>query len=239
MEPFRTGTTTARRTQQTNKTQNCMKTTKTTKTTNKTFAVLTALGIGAAAQSHAAVVIANAQELTITGGIFTAGTSPTGRWYGGGDGSSATGGNPGQFVKGAPFDELRFSFVTLPAPLASEPWKITYDFIGQQNWKNNNSIYVLGLTAGTSISTVASLTGPGVTVINLTTLGAVAAWTSYAPANFNIPAGLSAVAIGIRGDNDPAVFGLDNLNVTAIPEPSNMALLGLGAAGLLVRRRRI
>ncbi len=213
----------------------------------QTFAILTSLGLCATAQTHAAFMISNAETLPFTGGTFTAGTSTTEQWYGGGDGSKATGGNPAQFMSGAAFEATSLAFVTLPAPVTSEEWKLTYDFIGEQNWSGNNRIYLIGLETGASLTNEASLIGDGdfnnpqpaagISIISGSALGDVASWTSYAPAAFTIPAGLSAVAIGITGNNAPAVFGLDNLHV--IPEPSSMALLGLGAAGLLVRRRRI
>lgn len=51
--------------------------------------------------------------------------------------------------------------------------------------------------------------------------------------------GLTSSDVGPFGMNTPAYFALDNLQVTAIPEPGGLALLGvLAAAPWVVRRRR-
>ncbi len=43
---------------------------------------------------------------------------------------------------------------------------------------------------------------------------------------------------GNFGMNTPAYFAIDNLSITAIPEPSSLALLGSVGVGLTLRRRR-
>lgn len=205
--------------------------------TKKAFVLITALAICAAAQLPAALTITNGETLTYTGGTFTAGTSTTSRWYGEGAGSSATGGNPGQFMRGADFNADKLTFVTFPAPFVSENWTITYDFRAAENFSGNNRFFVIGLATGATLLNQTSISGMGVSVISTTPRGIVSAWTSFGPSVVTIPAGLSAVAIGIQGNTNSATFGLDNLNITSVPEPSSMTLLGL-AASLLVRRRR-
>ncbi len=72
------------------------------------------------------------------------------------------------------------------------------------------------------------------TSVNLTSLGSDTTRLSF---------GLSSSDNGPFGMNTPAYFAMDNLQLTAIPEPGSLglvAIVGLGAAGMrFVRRRRI
>jgi hypothetical protein len=45
----------------------------------------------------------------------------------------------------------------------------------------------------------------------------------------------ASLASGFNGTDE--VIALDNIVVTTVPEPTSAALLGLGALGLLMRRR--
>lgn len=70
-----------------------------------------------------------------------------------------------------------------------------------------------------------------------------AAWTAYNNARSSITAGVSSpfVVNGIGGDLNvpPNLLGLTSFNIwTPVPEPSTLALAGLGAAMLIFRRRK-
>ena len=49
---------------------------------------------------------------------------------------------------------------------------------------------------------------------------------------------LASSDVGPFGINTPTYFALDNLTLTPVPEPGALALAGLAAVGLVVRRRR-
>jgi hypothetical protein len=66
----------------------------------------------------------------------------------------------------------------------------------------------------------------GHVIVNMATLG-------------NMPAGETFFRLGLILNGDgAATVNFDNISVTAVPEPTSMALLGLGLPALAVRRRR-
>jgi hypothetical protein len=66
------------------------------------------------------------------------------------------------------------------------------------------------------------------TSLDLTSLGSAARLSFSLTSSDNGPFGM----------NTPAYFALDNLAVTAVPEPGTLVLTALGAIGLIARRRR-
>jgi hypothetical protein len=60
----------------------------------------------------------------------------------------------------------------------------------------------------------------------------------YKHLTFNVTATSASTSLAFTFRNDPAFWDLDNVAVTAVPEPESWALIALGLAALAVRRRR-
>jgi hypothetical protein len=61
--------------------------------------------------------------------------------------------------------------------------------------------------------------------------------TPDSPSFFGIISDQSFTTVEFRGNNND-LFGVDNIHYSAVPEPSSALLLGLGAIGFVIRRRR-
>jgi hypothetical protein len=60
----------------------------------------------------------------------------------------------------------------------------------------------------------------------------------YQHLTFNVTATSASTDLAFNFRNDPAFWDLDNVSVTAVPEPETWALLGLGLAAIAAVRRR-
>jgi len=54
----------------------------------------------------------------------------------------------------------------------------------------------------------------------------------------SVSIGSDSSDVGMFGMNTPAYVAIDNLSITAVPEPGSLALLGVASIGLVLRRRR-
>lgn len=61
---------------------------------------------------------------------------------------------------------------------------------------------------------------------------------NYKHLTFNVVATSASSTLAFAFRDDPAFWDLDNVSVTAVPEPETWALIGLGLAVLAARRRR-
>lgn len=63
---------------------------------------------------------------------------------------------------------------------------------------------------------------------------------NFADVGFNMPTGQTFLRLGLIQNGDGTGVGVyfDNISVTLIPEPTSLALIGLGLGGLLLMRRR-
>ncbi len=68
-------------------------------------------------------------------------------------------------------------------------------------------------------------------------------WESQMISNVDLGTGYDLIIIGFRSvqhdQTDPDILGIDNVALTAIPEPSSFSLISLGLGALFVLRRRI
>ena len=101
--------------------------------------------------------------------------------------------------------------------------------------------------SGTDVGTTATSVGTFTTLMTtinpgLTTTGYPNDWTQFtvtvsglgAPTSGRFAFRYFVTAMNVNGD----YIGIDDVQYTAVPEPATMAVLGLGAAALLRRRRR-
>jgi len=100
----------------------------------------------------------------------------------------------------------------------------------------SNQQFIAGGGAGFSTQAVQkTLTLAGSTWESLTFTSGQAISVGLAA---TLPASGAITGFGIFANTPPANIRFDNFTLTAIPEPSSIVLLGLGAASLLIARRR-
>ena len=118
-----------------------------------------------------------------------------------------------------------------------------YASVSQSLSTTSGTAYTLSFDLGSSNiyapTPVIALTTAGV-VVNFAMTSAPTANSQWTKFSYTFTAGSAATPITFTGIQGADYIGLDNVSVTAVPEPSSMAMLfaGLAAVGSVVARRR-
>ena len=166
------------------------------------------------------------------GSTYTAGTQSNGVWYGGVKWTVQAGGPAGSTMyadEGGWSDmKLMQSFAT---PAVGTVLTISGDYIASASYQKR--IHVVGLTDG---ETVGLFGGGSIGGVELAQEGLSTAsdWSSFS-FDATVDAAYDEVAVVFVISGDGGVRGVDNVSV--VPEPATMSLLGLGALALIRRRR--
>ncbi len=114
----------------------------------------------------------------------------------------------------------------LTAPVEDNIWTVDFDWQSTNSY-GTNVFTAWGLTAGQNIG-FAYQGGGGGDGTNLFTSSNIpnnaGVWTNYS-FSFSVPTGYSVVLLKWGHDLDNPLGGIDNLVVSAVPEPSSLALL--------------
>jgi hypothetical protein len=97
-----------------------------------------------------------------------------------------------------------------------------------------NFSFLYGIDPGTPNYFSVSIDGGVTNLYAVTNAGA----TSVTPLSFDFTATSGATNLVFTFFDAPAYVRLDNVNVSAVPEPAPLALLGIGALGFILNRRK-
>jgi len=207
----------------------------------KQFAVAVAIATGSMA-AHAQVVLVQGFDdvaaLAASGWSFlNTSTSPGTNWFQG---------NSGIFdaASGAPDSYAAANFLgTTGATGSVSNWMITPQLL----LDSTSTVSFLARTAGSGLldTVQVMVSTSGIAPANFTMVGSYSssAATGWTPVNFSLgllsqtPAFVAfryvVADVSVNGN----YLGIDDVVITAVPEPATLLLLGLGIAGLLARRR--
>jgi hypothetical protein len=196
----------------------------------------------------------------INGAEFTIGTSDTGEWYALGPWAVLAGGPSGSsyyfdHTGGTGGDQRAFQPIdTSSMALTGQEITVSFDYIFELgNWQiQDMGVAVVGLSGpgakyvaygGAGYDGTFGIDGVGIT---RTVLGTMALSSTSGWSNDSLSVVLSqdydtllVVFASSAWSGSGGVRGIDNVSVSAVPEPAALLLLGLGLVGLAGVRRKI
>lgn len=122
--------------------------------------------------------------------------------------------------------------------VAGQTYSLSFDFYVPQNGYNNANDATLGFTIGDAQAGDIFRTGSADGVPPRTWRTFSTSWTALADGD--VALSLNFNGLGLREGDLAADFVVDNIAMTAVPEPTTWALMigGFGLAGMQLRRRK-
>jgi hypothetical protein len=195
----------------------------------------------------------------INGAEFTIGTSDTGEWYALGPWAVLTGGPLGSsyyfnHTGGTGGDQRAYQPIdTSSMALAGQEITLSFDYIFEQgDWQiQDMGVALVGLSGvgakyvaygGAGYDGTFGVDGAGITRTVLGTL-ALTITTGWSSDSLSVVLGqdydtLIAVFASSAWAGSGGVRGIDNVNVSTVPDPATILLLGLGLLGVAGVRRK-
>jgi hypothetical protein len=230
---------------------------KTRKHTILPLAALAGLAIALPAQSAVIVhTVANAgfdtsggSDWTDNGGTLYTGTNPNGwssTYFLGGHPTDSTFGAQGTGVKRQDLTGADSTYVL------GRTYTLTVDAFSAALWGlsvDSNIVWTLGLAAdGTTVAAdnwgsdgYTGTTSHALILVDATSNGLTTLTLEYTATAADVGKTIGIQLLGLVGEdgngNDTYAF-IDNVQLESVPEPSSMALLGLGGLALILRRRK-
>ena len=161
-----------------------------------------------------------------------------------GDSIEVRNGIVGTAQQGVDFIELdsthNSSILTSFNTVAGQAYSLSFYYSGRAASADYNPAFAGGIVPGSSDGLSVNVAGTTVNLVSPTNTTLDNLWTLYT-ASFVGTGKSMSLMFTATGDNDSYGASLDNVSVTAVPEPATLAMMGAGVLGLLglgLRRSR-